>query len=122
MNIDIVGRHCQVQDALKTYVQEKMDKLDKFSLKVELCHIVFKTEKVNQICEIILLGKNLRLTAIETTKAMQVSFDAAASNIQNQLRRYHDKIKDRSHEKIQLNPGPDSETDEELEDIGEDES
>ena len=114
MNIDITGRHYQVSDMLKQYTQDKMDRLDKYSLKIESAHVIFKSEKVNQTCELVLLGKNLRLTATETTKAMQASLDAAVSNLENQLRRYHEKIKKRPHDKIPLNPEPlaESETDE----------
>ena len=103
MQIDISGRHTyKVSDMLKSYVLEKMPKLERFSLKMETAHVIFEQEKVNQTCEIVLLGKNLRLTACETTTAMQASFDAALSNLMHQLERRHDKIKDHHHEKIQI--------------------
>lgn len=103
MQIDISGRHkFKVSDMLRDYVEEKMPKLEKFSLKIETAHVVFEQEKVNQTCEIVLLGKNLRLTACETTTAMQASFDAALSNLVHQLERHHDKIKQHRHEKIHI--------------------
>lgn len=103
MQIDISGRHkFTVSDMLRDYVEEKMPKLDRFSLKIETAHVIFEAEKVNQTCEIVLLGKNLRLTACETTTAMQASFDAALGNIMHQLERYHDKLKQHRHERIQV--------------------
>ena len=105
MKIDISGRHrYEVSDMLKDYVHEKISRLDKYTLKLEALHVIFKSEKVNQTCELVLLGKNLRLTATAATKAMQASFDAAVSNLENQLARYHEKIKHHPHQKIDVNP------------------
>lgn len=103
MKIDISGRHHYViSDMLRDYTHEKMDKLDRYSLNIESAHVVFEQEKVNHSCEIVLLGKNLRLTASETTTAMQASLDAAVKHVQDQLRRHHDRIKHHRHEKIQI--------------------
>lgn len=103
MQIDISSRHkFKVSDMLRDYVEEKMPKLERFSLKVESAHVVFEQEKVNATCEIVLLGKGIRLTACETTTAMQASFDAALGNLMHQLERHHDKIKNHRHEKIRI--------------------
>jgi putative sigma-54 modulation protein len=103
MKIDISGRHhFAVSDMLREYALEKMDKLDRYSLNIESAHVVFEQEKVNQTCEIVLSGKHLRLTAKETTKAMQASLDAAVKHLQDQLRRHHDRIKQHRHEKIRI--------------------
>ena len=103
MQVDISGRHkFKITDVLKDYVDEKMPKLERFSLKIETAHVVFEQEKVNQTCEIVLLGKDIRLTACETTTAMQASFDAALGNLMHQLERHHDKIKNHRHEKIRI--------------------
>lgn len=103
MQVDISGRHkFKISDMLKDYVDEKMPKLERFSLKIETVHVIFEQEKVNATCEIVLLGKNLRLTACETTTAMQASFDAALGNLMHQLERHHEKIKQHRHDKIHL--------------------
>ncbi len=103
MNIDISGRNpYSVPDSLKGYVLEKMQKIDKYSLKIESAHLVFSDEKLNKTVEIILAGKNLRLTATETDRIMQPAFDAALSNMQNQLRKFHDKVKDHRNIKIKI--------------------
>lgn len=103
MQIDISGRHkFKVSDVLRAYIDEKLPKLEKFSLKIMSVHVVLEQEKVNQTCEIVLVGKNLRLTATETTSAMQASFDAALSSLMLQLERHHEKIKHHRHDKIQV--------------------
>lgn len=94
MEIDISGRHFQVTGPLKEYVTEKIQKLDKFSLKIESVHVIFAVQKIRQLAEITLLAKNLRLTAKNDSADMYAAFDGCFSNIQLQLRRQHDKVKD----------------------------
>jgi len=101
MKIDLSGRHgYQVSEMLRDYVDEKMSKLDRFSLVLESAHVIFEAEKVNQTCEIIILGKDLRINAKETTKAMQASLDAAVSRLQSQLRKHHDRLKHHDRQSV----------------------
>ena len=94
MEIDITGRHFQVMEPLKDYVKEKIKKLDKYSLKLESVHIVMEVQKFHHVSEITLLGKNLRLTAKNESADMYAAFDTSFDNIQLQMRRQHDKVKD----------------------------
>lgn len=94
MEIDISGRHFQVTDALKKYVSEKIEKLDKFALKIEGVHAVFQVEKFQHVAEIVIRGKNLRITAKEKSTDMYAAFDKCLGNIQLQLGRMHDRVKD----------------------------
>ena len=94
MNIDITGRHFQVTEPLKEYATEKIQKLDKYSLKLESVHVIFDVQKFHQIAEIVTLGKNLRFTAKEEGQDMYAAFDKCFGNIQLQLSRQHEKVKD----------------------------
>ena len=94
MEIDITGRHFHVTEALKKYASEKIEKLDKYALKIETVHVIFDVQKFHQISEIVALGKNLRLTAKNEHEDMYAAFDASLANIQLQLGRQHDRVKD----------------------------
>lgn len=94
MKIDVSGRHFQCTPALKEYAEGKLQKLDKFTLKLESAHIIFEVQKFRQICEIILSGKNLRMKAKDESADMYAAFDACFQNIELQVRRQHDKVKD----------------------------
>ena len=93
MEVDISGRHFPITEPLRDYILGKIQKLDKFSLKLESVHIVLEVQKINHIAEIAALGKNLRLTAKESSADMYAAFDASFGNIQLQLSRQHDRIK-----------------------------
>ena|SRR3989338_1892337 len=94
MKIDITGRHFQVLDALNEYAAEKVKKLDKYSLKIEAAHVVFEVQKFVHASEIVLRGKNLRLTAKAESTDMYAAFDKSFDNLQLQIRRQHEKVKD----------------------------
>lgn len=94
MEMDITGRHFKVTAPLKKYISEKIAKLDKFSLKIESVHVVLDVQKVNNISEITVHGKNLRLTAKNIAGDMYAAFDESFGNVQLQLARQHDRVKD----------------------------
>ena len=105
MEIDISGRHFQVTEPLKEHVTEKILKLDKFSLKLEMVHVVLEVQKFNHISEITAIGKNLRYTAKETSADMYSAFDKSFGNIQLQLERQHDRVKDHKARRYTVKPG-----------------
>ena len=94
MEIDISGRHFQVTEALKDYISEKIKKLDRYALKIETVHVVLEVQKFHYFAEITAAGKNLRLTAKEESADMYAAFDNSLGNIQLQLGRQHDRVKD----------------------------
>ena len=94
MEIDISGRHFHVTEALKEYITEKIKKLDKYALKIESAHVVLEVQKFHHVSEITAAGKNLRLTAKDESADMYAAFDKSFGNIQLQLRRQHDRVKD----------------------------
>ena len=94
MKIDISGRHFHVTPALKEYAEKKIEKFDRFSLKLESVHVVLEVQKFRQVCEIVLAGKNLKLRAKEESGDMYAAFDNCFEVAELQLRRQHDKVKD----------------------------
>lgn len=100
MEIDITGRHFHVTEPIKQYVTEKIEKLDKYSLKLESVHVILDVQKFRHISEITLLAKHLRVTASEESTDMYAAFDKSFGNIQLQLRRQHERLrahKERGH-------------------------
>ncbi|MGH7198326.1 MAG: ribosome hibernation-promoting factor, HPF/YfiA family [Candidatus Omnitrophota bacterium] len=101
MEIDISGRHFHVTEPLKEYIQEKIQKLDKYQLKFESAHIILDVQKFHHIAEITVLAKNLRITAKEHSTDMYAAFDKSLGNIQLQFSKHHEKIKDHKARRYQ---------------------
>ena len=94
MEIDITGKNFQVTEPLKKYAIEKIQKLDKYALKLESVHIIFNVQKFRHLAEITALGKNHRFTAKEESTDMYAAFDKSFGDIQLQFRKQHEKLKD----------------------------
>ncbi len=95
MEIDVSGRHFKVTAPLKDYIEKKVNKLDKYSLKIESVHVVLDVQKFHHTAEITLLGKNLRMTCKKEAADMYAAFDECYGRLLLQLSRQHDRVKDR---------------------------
>ena len=94
MEIDISGRHFKVTAGLKEHIEAKLKKIAKYSLKVESVHVVLEVQKHRQIVEITLLGKNLRMVCKKENADMYAAFDGCCGNVELQLARKHDRVRD----------------------------
>ena len=94
MKIDISGRHFKVTEPLQEYVDTKVQKLDKYSLKIESAHVVLEVQKFRHIAEITLRGKDLRMVAKDEDGDMYAAFDRCFGSAQLQLSRQHDRKRD----------------------------
>ena len=95
MEIDVSGRHFKVTAPLREYIEKKVEKFEKFSLKIESVHVVLEVQRFNYIAEITLLGKNLRTACKKKNTDMYAAFDDCFHRLQLQLSRQHDRVKDR---------------------------
>ena len=93
MEIDVTGRNFHVTEPLKEYAVEKIQKLDKYSLKLESAHVIFSVQKFHHIAEVTTLGKHLRFTARAQSTDMYAAFDKCFGNIQLQFSKQHERLK-----------------------------
>ncbi len=94
MEIDISGRHFKVTAPLKEYIESKVGKIEKYSLKIESVHVVLEMQRFRHIVEITLLGKNLRLICKKDATDMYAAFDGCVGSVELQLSKQHDKVRD----------------------------
>jgi len=93
MQVNITARHLEIAEQFKIYVAEKISKLTRYSSKIEEARVIFSSEKYIYVCEIVLTGKDLRMTATEKEKELRSSFDAAMSNMEEQLKKFRARFK-----------------------------
>lgn len=94
MNVVITGRHFDVTEGIKTHINDKIVKLDKFYHKILEAHVILSVEKFRHVVEITVIGKQIKVTATETTSDMYASIDKAIASLEKQLRKLHDKVKE----------------------------
>jgi putative sigma-54 modulation protein len=81
-------------DALKTYAEEKLDRVSKYIDEPINAQVYFAVEKkIRHIVEIVITAKGISTKASEATNDMYAAIDAVIDKIERQLKRYKEKIK-----------------------------
>jgi len=94
MHIILTGHHVEITDALRQYVNSKMEKLERHFDSVTDIHVVLSVEKLRQKAEatLHLSGKNLH--ADSTDEDMYAAIDALADKLDRQLKKHKEKVTD----------------------------
>ena len=80
-------------DHLKSYVQNKLDKLDKLLDNPAEANVVLSVEKIRHIAEIKIIGDRLSINCREKTSDMYSSIDMALDKLEKQIKKNKQKIK-----------------------------
>lgn len=94
MQITTTFRHMESSDALKSYAEEKLSKVEKYIDEPIVAQVVFTVEKIRHMAEVTLNAKGITIKASEETNDMYAAVDAVLDKIERQLRRYKERIKE----------------------------
>lgn len=95
MNINITCRHIGITDAIKNYVDEKLSGVVESMPNVESVHVILDIQKIRQIVEVVIQGKNhLRVEAEAESEDMYKSIDIVVDKVDRQLKKFRKKIVD----------------------------
>src|SRR5512137_594315 len=93
MQISTIFRHMEPSDALKSYAEEKLERIKKYIDEPVVAQVYLTVEKIRHIVEITINAKGVSTKASEATNDMYAAIDAVIDKIERQLRRYKEKIK-----------------------------
>jgi len=93
MQITTTFRHMEQSDALKSYAEEKLEKVKKYIDEPIVVQVFLTVEKIRHSAEVTIAGKAITIKAAEETNDMYASLDAVADKIERQLRRFKERIK-----------------------------
>ena len=103
MQINITTRHYTADDVTKQYLNEKLQRLERFFSRIIAARAILIKEGYRYIAEIELSAKSMQLVAKEASEDMHSAVDLAVSKLEKQLTRFRDKAKEhkarRSREK-----------------------
>jgi putative sigma-54 modulation protein len=104
MNVEITGRHIEITDAIKDYIQKRVAKFPKMVGGLCDFHFVLTVEKHRQIAEVNLTSKLGTFTATDESKDLYGSVSTVLDKLEKQVRRSKDrrKGKPRTNDKQQL--------------------
>ena len=96
MKCKVTFRHMKSSEAIRTYVEDKVSKLDRLMNEDRTeVHVVLSVEKLQQIAhfELIIAGA-LRVRADDRSENIYSSIDVAVDKMISQVKRYRSKTRD----------------------------
>ena len=102
MRIKITARNIELTEGLKTAVESKLSKLEKYFTPETEAHVTLSVEKERQKIEVTIPVKGSVIRAEQVSNDMYVSIEVVEETIERQLKKYRNKIvtKQQSAEKF----------------------
>ena len=94
MNFIIVGKNIEVTPGLRSAVEDKIGKLEKYFTPETEIHVTLSVEKERQKIEVTIPVKGSIIRSEQVSSDMYVSIDLVEEIIERQLKRYKNKLID----------------------------
>ena len=95
MKFIIIGKNIDVTEGLKTAVQDKIGKLEKYFTEDTEVHVTLSVEKDRQKIEVTIPMKGNIIRSEQVSSDMYVSIDLVEEIIERQLKKYKTKLTDK---------------------------
>lgn len=108
MQIDLSGHHVDITDSMRSYVNEKIGRLEKHFDRVTDVHVVLSVEKQIQKAEGTILVKGNKIFAQADNEDMYAAIDSLADKLDRQIIKHKEKIQShrgKGHNNHQPLPG-----------------
>ena len=102
MNLVISGNNLDITEGLRSAIEEKIGKLERYFTDTTEVHVTLSTEKNRQKIEITIPMKGSIIRAEEVSSDMYVSIDLVEEVIERQLRKYKNKLIDKEQNAAHL--------------------
>ena len=94
MQISVTGHHVDITDALKNYVDNKFERLERHFEHVTNVHVILSVEKLRQKAEATLHISGGNLFADAQDEDMYAAIDAMVDKLDRQIKKHKEKITD----------------------------
>lgn len=94
MNLNIAGHHLPLTDSLKTYVSEKITRLERHFGHLIGASVVLSVEKLRHKAEATLHTRGANLHAEAIDENMYAAIDSLADKLDSQTRKFKEKVRD----------------------------
>jgi len=95
MQTSVTFKNLDPSDNLKSYIGEKLDKLDKFLDNPAEATVVLSIEKFRHIAEVNITGDRLNVYGKEETSDMYAAIDMVLDKLEKQIKKSKQKIRKR---------------------------
>ncbi|MFV2090540.1 MAG: ribosome hibernation-promoting factor, HPF/YfiA family [Pseudomonadales bacterium] len=97
MQLSISGHHIDVTEPLKSYVEEKLQKLERHYDHITNAHVILSVEKLKQRAEATVHVAGAEVFADADCDDLYAAIDKLADKLDRQILKHKEKIEDRHH-------------------------
>ena len=97
MKIVFKGKHIEVTDAIRNYMEKKLSKIERHFDHILEVIVTLSVEKNRQIVEVTLQANKALIRAEEETDDMYTSIDKVVDKLERQILKYKEKFYQKSH-------------------------
>ncbi len=99
MQLLITARHMELTEALKDYLRNKIDRLNKYTNEIIEANAILSVEKYRHSAEITLRVNGTIFNSVDITENMYNSIDRVVDKLERQLRKFKEKRKGHKHKR-----------------------
>jgi len=94
MQINITGHHVDITPALRAYVEEKLERLERHFDNITNAHVILEIEKDRQKAEATVHVSRGQVYADSEDENMYAAIDSLADKLDRQIKKHKEKLKD----------------------------
>ena len=95
MQLSLTGHHVEITDALRSYVQEKVERLERHFDHVTNMHVILSVEKLQQKAEARVHLSGADVFADSVHQDMYAAIDALVDKLDRQVIKHKEKLQNR---------------------------
>lgn len=95
MQISVMFKKIDPSDALKSYVHDKMNRLDKYWDNPAEANVVLSVEKFRHIAEVTITGDGFKVKGTEETDSIYSAIDMVIDKLEKQIKKNKERFKKR---------------------------
>lgn len=100
MQINISGHHIEITEAMRAYVLEKFEKLERHFEHITSIHVILEVEKNRQTAEATIHIKGSELFADATKEDLYAAIDMLIDKLDRQILKHKEKNLDRTQRAV----------------------
>jgi putative sigma-54 modulation protein len=94
-NLSIAGKHFQITDAIRNYVFEKLEKVDRIADRIIDVNVVLDAQKLEHSCSVHMDFIHFHIKVHASTENMYSAIDRCMDRLNKLIRRYKTKLQSR---------------------------
>ncbi len=95
MQIKLTGHHIEITQALRDYVHDKLERIERHFENVTSVHVILSVEKLRQKAEATIHVAGNDIFADSVDRDMYAAIDALTDKIDRQIKKHNEKLTDK---------------------------